>query len=409
MQGCRIVAVVMMAALAGGAGCSDSTAFQGARTISLGDFSDPSLRDMPIPDDDAARAALQAAGLTPPEVEPPVLPPGDNLEAFFDVDARPGEPVVVDSLIGQVNGRPIYADEVIGPITDQLRAEYERMAWQQFQPVMERLVMQRLQEVVLNELFLAEARASMSEQQQHGLLAFMRQLEQDLVGKSGGVQRQAEQDVLAEEGRTIEEYMQLQEERVLIETLMNERVRPKAVVSWRDVEREYEARHDEFNPAARIVVGRIRLRTEGNEETITAVGQRLAAGESFGDVAADVGMADRGVWETFTLPRDGIEGLEIADVYKPILEKLSSGETSPAFERGNYTMWLSMLDRTQGEARSLFDPDVQQQLQQELYGREMARAQGEFINDVLQRGIYEDLNIMHQRALAITATRFPPR
>lgn len=376
--------------------------------MSLADFSDPALRSVPIPDAAAAAAALKAAGLTPPEPVDPVSLESQSLDAYFDIEARPGQPVVVDSLIGQVNGRPVYADEVLGPLADQLRAEYERMAWQQFQPVMERLVMQRLQEVVLNELFLAESRASMTQQQQHGLFAFMRTIEQDLVGKSGGVQSRAEQEVMAEEGRTIEEYLQLQEERVLIETLMNERVRPNAVVSWHDVEREYENRTPEFRPAAEILVGRIRLRMT-DVETITAVQQRLDAGESFTDVAANVGMANRGEWERFVLPKTGIKGLEIADAYKPVLEKLAVGGVSPALERGAWTMWFSLLERSQSPQRSLYDPDVQQQLQQELYGKAISKAQAEFINDVLQRGIYDELSMMHRRALAIAATRFPPR
>ncbi len=375
--------------------------------MSLADFSDPALVSVPIPDAQAAAAALEAAGLTPPEPVDPVSLESQSLEAYFDIEARPGQPVVVDSLIGQVNGRPVYADEVLGPLADQLRAEYERMAWQQFQPVMERLVMQRLQEVVLNELFLAEARASMTQQQQHGLLAFMRTIEQDLVGKSGGVQSRAEQEVMAEEGRTIEEYLRLQEERVLIETLMNERVRPNAVVSWHDVEREYEKRTGEFRPPAEILVGRIRLRTAA-VETIMAVQQRLDAGESFSDVAANAGMANRGEWERFVLPATGIKGLEIADAYKPVLEKLAVGGVSPPLERGTWTMWFSLLERSQALQRGLYDPDVQQQLQQELYGRAIAQAQTEFINDVLQRGIYDELSLMHRRALAIAATRFPP-
>jgi len=405
MRPAIIVSIVALALVLCGCGGPSTAA---PRMVSLADFSDPTLRSVPIPDATAAAVALEAAGLTPPEPIDPVSLESRSLDAYFDIEARPGEPVVVDSLIGQVNGRPVYADEVLGPIADQLRAEYERMAWQEFQGVMEQLVMQRLQEVVLNELFLAEARASMTQQQQHGLLAFMRTIEQDLVGKSGGVQSRAQREVMAEEGRTIEEYLKLQEERVLIETLMNERVTPFAVVSWHDVQREYAKRRSEFQPAATILVGRIRLRTK-DAETITAVQQRLDAGESFTEVAADVGMADRGVWERYVLPATGIEGLEIADAYKPVLKKLSVGGVSPPLERGIWTMWFSLLERSQSPQRSLFDSDVQQQLQQELYGRAIAQAQAKFINDVLQRGIYEEISMMHRRALAIAATRFPPR
>lgn len=363
---------------------------------------------MPVPDVAEARAALEAAGLMPPAPPQTISKAQHELDDFFDIETIPGQPVVVDSLIGQVNGRPVYADDVLGPITDQLTAEYERLSWQQFQPLMERLVMQRLQEVALNELFLAEARASLSEQQQHGLLSFLKELEQDVVGRSGGVHARAEQEVLAQEGHTLEEYLRLEEERVLIQQLMNDRVRHLAVVSWHDIERAYNARRDEFRPAARIAIGRIRLRTS-DAEAVAQVQRALDAGTPFGAVATEAGVPDGGAWESFVLPESGIQGLEITDAYKPVLEGLGPGQVSAPMERGSFTMWFALLDYTQGEQRSLYDPAVQRQLHHELYNRAVVQAQNEFVQDVLQRGIYDELALMHNRAITIAATRFPPR
>jgi hypothetical protein len=363
---------------------------------------------MPVPDEAEARAALEAAGLMPPGKPVTVSKEQQAINDFFDIETLPGHPVVVESLIGQVNGRPVYADDVLGPITDQLRAEYERLSWQQFKPLMEQLVMQRLQEVTLNELFLAEARASLSEQQQHGLMGFLKQLEQDVVGRSGGVHAKAEQAVLAQEGRTLEEYLELEEERVLIQQLMNDRVRHQAVVSWHDIDRAYKARLDEFQPAGRIVIGRIRLRT-ADTEAIAQVQQALDADSPFSAVATEAGLPDGGVWESFELPESGIQGLEITDAYKLVLEGLKQGQVSAPLQRGAFTMWFAILDHTQGEQRSLYDPAVQRQLQLELYSRAVVEAQNEFVKDVLQRGIYDEMALMHNRAITIAATRFPPR
>ncbi len=392
------------------AGC-DSTALHTSgttRVVALGDFSDPTMRGLPGPSASDVDTALIEAGLSPAQ-PPEVLTPGQSGEnAFFDVRALPGEPVVIDSLIGQVNGRPIYADEVLGPVADQLRAEYERLSWQEFRPMLEQLVMQRLQEVVLNELFLAEARASLTQQQQQGLLAWMQQLEQDVVGRSGGVQSRAEQEVLAEEGRTLEEYLRLEEERVLIQQLMNDRVRHKAVVSWHDIERAYAARINEFQPPAQVVIGRIRLRTT-DEAGVQQVQASLDAGEPFAEVATQAGMADGGVWQRFDLPQAGIAGLEINEAYKPLLEGLAQGEVSAPLQRGSFTMWFAMLERTQVAPRSLYDEDVQRQLQMELFNQAVSEAQAQFVQDVLQRGIYDELELMHNRTITIALTRFPAR
>jgi hypothetical protein len=190
---------------------------------------------------------------------------------------------------------------------------------------------------------------------------------------------------------------------------MNDRVRSHATVSWQDIVRAYNARREEFQPAAHIVIGRIRLRTESHLDEIVKVQEALAAHQPFRKVAAEAGMADEGVWVDFKLPPDGIGALEIADIYKPVLEQLKPDEVSPPFERGSWTMWLTILDRTQAKQRDLYDPQVQRQLQHELHGRAISRAQNDFVNNVLQRGIYDELAIMHQRTLSIAATRFPPR
>ena len=407
----RIGCFALIGVIAASSGCGGEAApiGGGGRHLALADFSDPMLRSEPLPDTAVVDEALQASGLARWVPPPPLSMDQRILNAFFDIDAKPGIPVVVDSLIGQVNGRPVFAEEVLGPITDQLRAEYERMSWQQFHPLMERLVMQRLQEVVLNELFLAEARSGLTDSQQHGLMAFVKKLEQDLVGQSGGVQRRAEQEVMAEEGRTIKEYLELQREKVLIQTLMNERVVQHATVSWQDVVRAYNARREEFQPAAHIVIGRIRLKTETDLDEIVKVQEALAAHEPFRKVATEAGMADEGVWVDFKMPTAGIGGLEIAEVYKPVLEQLKPNEVSPPFERGTWTMWLTILDHTQAEQRDLYDPQVQRQLQQELYSRAISKAQNEFVTNVLHRGIYDELALMHKRTLSIAATRFPPR
>ena len=391
------------------AGCAGHEHQRGpVTTLRLADFSDPLMRSHQVPSAEDVRVALLEAGLTPPAPVDPVTAQRRDLDAFFDVETRVGEPVVVDSLIGQVNGRPIYAAEVLGPVNDQLQAEYDRMAWQEFRALMDRLILQRLQEVVLNELFLAEARASLTPQQQSGLGAFLKQIEEDVVGRSGGVQRQAEQDVLAQEGRTLEEYLKLEEERVLIQQLMNDRIRHKTVVSWHDIERAYAARIDEFQPPAHIVLGRIRIRTD-DAAAIEAVEHALAAGDVFAEVAKQQGIADDGRWESFTMPAEGIAGLEIADSYKPVLEGLEPGEVSAPMQRGSFTMWLTVLEYEQPEHRSLYDDyDVQRQLQLELFNKAAADAQAEFIDDVLQRGIYDELELMHTRAIVIATTRFPP-
>ena len=227
---------------------------------------------------DEVDKVLEEAGLSPTQPAEDASVYEAELEETLNVEIRPGETVIVDSLIGQVNGRPIFASQILMPIMDQLNAEFVRLQWPQFRVVVAQLVSTQLEAVLYNELFLSEARATMSEEQQTGFLQFMNDFRGIEIGKRGGIQAEAEQQMLEEEGKTIDEYMKQEEEKQLINMLINTQVRPNAIVSWRDVERAWDARQDEYNPKPTVTLGRIRLRTEGNEEQIRLIQEDLLCG-----------------------------------------------------------------------------------------------------------------------------------
>jgi len=388
-------------------GCS-SVAGPAGRTLSLGDFSDEAQRSSARPTEQAAQEALAEAGL-PVETPDWGAAGGGDQSVFFDVEAVPGRQVVVDSLIGQVNGRPIYADEVLGPIMDRLQATWEDQPYQVFREQLTSLVIEQLEAVTINELLIAESRAAMSSEQESGLLAFMNQLKEDTIRKRGGVQREAERQLLEEEGKTIDEYLEAERQKLLIQEVLRTRVQPHTVVSWRDIERAYRSRIDEFKPAATVTLGRIRLATAGSEDRIALYQRELEAGEPFDVVARQAGMRDDGVWETFEMPEGGLADLPLAGFYTPHIEHLKPGETSSPFERGRWTIWVSVLAIDQPQHRSLDDSEVQRLLQQQISMTRAREAESRFIGQVLQRGIYDNLELMAQRSVAIAMSRFPQK
>jgi len=377
--------------------------------LSLADFSNPAMASTQRPSEQAAQETLIDAGLgTIPKTK--VMPtPESGTNTFFSVDASIGRPVVVDSLIGQVNGRPIYADEVLTPIMDRLTATYREQPYPTFQRQLTGLVIEQLRAVIINELIVAESRAGMSSAQQGGLLAFMGQLREDAVRKRGGVVHEAERRLIEEEGKTIEEYLEDEQQKMLIQEVLKNKVAPQTVVSWRDIERSYRARKAEFQPASTVTLGRIRLRTAGNEEQVSLLQAEVEAGEPFMVVARQAGMSNDGVWQTFKLPDGGLGELPLASFYTSHVKDLKPGEVSKPFERGTWTIWISVIDIQQPLQRSLDDPDVQRMLQQQISMSRAQEAQGRFIGNVLQRGIFDDITLMGERAVAIASSRFPPK
>jgi hypothetical protein len=402
---------IMIGVIAAGAllpACSKSYSPTGA-ALSLGDFSDQQLSTQQQPTVEGTNTALTMAGLGA-RPTPRLMPQRpEEFSTFFDVNAQIGSPVIVDSLIGQVNGQPIYADEVLAPLMDRLQATYEEQSYPAFVQQMKSLVSQQLNSFVQNELIVAESRAGLSDQEQTGLIAYVETIRQDAVRKRGGSEHEAARRLMEEEGKTIDEYIDGERQKLLIGELLREKVTPKTLVAWRDIERAYRSQIDTFQPKATATLGRIRIKTAGNEERIKLIDQELDAGVTFITVAKQAKMPKDGVWQTFQLPEGGLEDISLNEFYKPYLKQIQDGGTTGSFERGSWTMWISLLEVMRPTARSLDEPDVQRMLQNQLMRDRSQRAEWEYVNGLLQRGIHDEIGAMVNRALLIAISRFPPK
>ena len=120
-------------------------------------------------------------------------------------------------------------------------------------------------------------------------------------------------------------------------------------------------------------------------------------------------MPDDGVWQTFDLGDGGTSDIEIADFYKEHIASLDVGQTSKPFVRGARTIWISVIAIDRPEVHTLYEPSIQQALYREIYSRRLNEAQSEFIDGILRRGIYDDIDLMNEKIVKIALSRFSPR
>jgi hypothetical protein len=342
-------------------------------------------------------ARLGAGMAAAAEARPPLSPP------------KPGEAFIVDRMVGQVNGRPIFAHEFFAPIDDQLRARSQELTPRQFETEAAGIIARRLRDVVLNQLLLAEAEAELDEQQRQGLFAFLRDLEENIILERGGGTRSGlRQELQDEEGITISQAIASRREELLISNVYRQRVLPRVIVSWRDVQNEYERRFAEFNPPAKLVVSRIRLGTATQVDEIAAVSERLAAGELFKTIATDVGMRDGGTWQTFLTGPEGVQDVE-AEELRSALNGLSIGEWAGPFELGRATWWVYLDDIEQPSGTSLYDPELQRTLAAKLFGERQREEETRYFRQLFERGIVDDLDAMADRLIDVAVERYAPQ
>lgn len=319
---------------------------------------------------------------------------------------RPGEKTLVDSLIGQINGRPIFADEILDPIEDQLIAERNNLDYEQFRRVARAIVMERMRFVVENEMYLSEAETSLSSEEKRGLLFMLQSMrEQEIAKFGGGSLEEAERTLQRDEGLSLDEHLAFKKDEFLINRLRRQQIMSRVIVSWRDIEREYERHFDEFNPPATVTLSRIRLSSDQTDR-IDEVNEKLAAGEDFGDVAEWVGMNDRGVMDTFTMGPGGLTDIELNEAYIPYLAGLEVGDTSESFPVRNRMMWLHVTSIDQPQARSVYDEDVQLRIHEFIFGQRLMEERNRYMFELLEKSTLDELNEMVEKVLQIALRRY---
>jgi hypothetical protein len=406
-------------------GCGASEELR-STTVALGDFSKPRAGIVPdaVPMDprvlDGSRDRTDADGAPSDDGSADGTGMGDDPFGRADVAGagRGGRSDAqrapldesriwpVESLVGQVNGRPIYAEEFFEPIEDQLRVIAAGADRAQARRTLEAFVAQRFKAAVDSELVVAEAESKLSPEQQAGLFAWLRSLQEETIAQRGGIRAAAEESLQEEEGGSIEDFLRITRDTQLARRLLNERIEPRAIVSWRDVEQEYERRRGEFNPRPQIRIGRVRLSVETDAAAIERVKALVAEGKDFASIASELKVADGGLWNTFELPENGIAGLEFSDAIKARLEGLAEGAVSRPIESRDFVSWYAVLDIETPGSRSIYDPDVQLSIEDELRARRRIIERERYFESLRSRWVTDDISRIERKLIDIALQRY---
>ena len=332
----------------------------------------------------------------------------ENVEDSLLMPTRVDTPVIVESLVGQVNGRPIFANEVLDPISDQLLilSEKTKLDITAFKNEAKRHIANQMQSIVRSELLLSEAKSGMTKAERRGLFAYLERVREDLTSTAGGSQSAVTRQLLDEEGQTVEEYLDYKQQQALIRQVLQEEVAPHVQITWRDIRREWERHKSDFNSPAVVTLGMIRISSEEPEEEINLITKTFAAGASFETVATSLGLPNGGRWDSFELGEGGMAEIEIADSIKPHIVHLEKGEIAGPIQLGSSRYWFSVLEFKKATTGTIWDPKIQMNLRKFLYSRQYAIERIRFLNRILAEGSFDEFNSMVERILHVAVTRY---
>jgi hypothetical protein len=313
----------------------------------------------------------------------------------------------VDALLGQINGKPLYADEFLASREDRIR----QLVAQPDRTTAYRQVLQLLDEAfeqfVNNQLVISEAEGAIPIEAKEGLLAWMRELQEKEIASRGGTRSEAQRSIEEEfPGTTIEEFMQRQKNEILASDLMRRRIKPRAIVSWRDIERLYLKNWEKYNPPPTLRVGRIAL-LKTDEAKVNRVKELFAQGRTFADVAADLQLPNQGLWKELKLGAKGIDGIpDLVDDLKARLKNLKEGVVDGPVEQKSQVTWMTLLPGEQAKPTSIFDSRLQLNLRRQLEGERFGMEQYRYLQGLRSRWIAEDLTEMKKRLIQFALERY---
>ena len=321
-------------------------------------------------------------------------------------DLPVGVPYPVDGLVGQINGRPVFADEFLLPLEDRILRIVAELPLPQAMAQVDRLVTERFRLYVDNELIIAEAESRLTVAEQQGIFGWLKSVQEEEIIGRGGTRDSAIASIEDEFGIGLEEFVQQRKSLVLARQLVETRVRPRAIVSWRDVEQAYRRDYAEFNPPSRVSIGRLRLHRERQAELVAETRKLFGEGLDFAEVLARVEPGSDGTWLDIELPAEGIAGTSLASAVKERLDPERPGTVGEPLNQGPFISWFTVLGIEKPPSLSIYDPGVQIGLENELSGIRMQQEQDRYLATLKDRWVAGDIVQMRDRLIVIARIRY---
>ena len=341
--------------------------------------------------DDAARRYLNEPGAPVPDA---------------DADPSTGA-TLIDAKVGDINGRPIYADEFFEPIESFLIAEALRRPRDNWLTLVSNEITQRVRGIVTDELLRAEALQRLTPEQEMGLRAFLEKSRQNFIGENRGSVERAEQQARDERGKSLNELLKEEKESVLIGIEIRESINRRVNVSWRDIRQRYLRDYSEYNKDPVATFRLIRV-LASDEEGVREVTDRLAAGEAFEEIAAGEPNGynpDEAGLESFSFSGEFEEASFFRGDLNETATSLEIGESVGPVTVGSLVFWIR-LESIVAQSVSLYD--AQLAIENELLEERRRDVLKRYIDRLVERARVNNADDIAERLIEIAVERYAP-
>ena len=316
-----------------------------------------------------------------------------------------GTAYTIDAMVGQVNGRAIYARSVFEPLADQLTALGRTLDTPTFRRRASELIAGRLDQLITDALIISEATRDLSEGERYGLRIMLQRHREDLLREWGnGSLAVAEDRLRAETGKGVDETLDAYRQQQLVRRYLMQQLLPRINVTRRDVERYYEENLSVYQPPTKRTIRMIKVDRTSAAAQVT---KALEEGRAFKDVAGAVPNQyrpeDGGLWPEPIIGDGGMEGA-LGDAIKD----LPVGEHRGPIRVGDASWWVYIDSEDKGQSRPL--RDVQLDIERELRQNRFRYLSQRYRKRLYDEGSYDEVAKMTRVLLDVAESRYtaPP-
>ncbi|MEM1212113.1 MAG: peptidylprolyl isomerase [Planctomycetota bacterium] len=313
------------------------------------------------------------------------------------------DPVPLDALVGQINGRPVYAHEILDPIDDRLAALARQFPNDAFRQPAAEAIAERLRSIIMQRLIVGAATQDLNTAQLTRIRELVEVRRQELVRQHGmGSAALAEANLVRDTGIGLRQTLVNYREQQLINIYSSRTVRPKINVTRRDIERYYADNYDRYNRPEHRDIRLIVLTREADRDEVAS---RLDGGEPFEQVAAhpsSLFAATAGqAFDAPITPKD-LGSKATADA----AFSLELNQHAGPFEDRGLHYFVQVSDIQPAQQRPL--KDAQLEIERGLRQAQIRAATTAYRRDLYRNGIFTDPFEMAEQLLEIAMKRHLP-
>lgn len=222
---------------------------------------------------------------------PPATQPGASAKRERDnsfargISGSSGQFQLIGCVVAVVNNTPIYANNVLTPLSKIFSQRARELSPSQFREFASGKIHERLQELMDDEVLFAAAQRGLSDEDRKLAEAITQKWRQDQITNAGGSLEIARSKVAAD-GDDFEELCKQQYRRNMIEVFRYKKIMPRIQVSTEDLRRYYDQHKDaEFTEHAAAHFRLLEVnKTKSGDVALDKIVQKLQrakAGEDF--------------------------------------------------------------------------------------------------------------------------------